>query len=473
MKSASIPALVVSFFSAVNPASAARAADTLTIGRFGTVTLYMPAGAPRSIALFVSGDGGWNQGVIDMARSIAAQDAIVVGIDVRHYLDELAKMESGCASLAIDFENLSHSVQKQLDLREYLSPVLIGYSSGATVVYATLAQAPPGTFGGAMSLGFCPDQDFRGRPLCPGAGLQYVPNKRGDFVFEPAPHLRDTWIALQGQRDQVCDARAVDSFAARVAHAEVVRLPAVGHGFSVQRDWLPQFRTAYAQLSARGPAGLTPAPQVKDLPLIEVAAAGDAAKQTLSTRFVLLLSGDGGWAGLDQDVAAAFAAKGVPVVGFNTLKYFWNQRTPEQTAADVARTLEHYLGSWQKEQVDLVGYSFGAEVLPFIVARLPENLRARVGSISMIGPSATASFEIHVGDWLPGEGDAGVPLRPELKRLQPQKVLCLYGKGDSDALCPALDPTEAVSAQIGTGHHLSGEADAIVERILAFAQSGR
>ena len=236
---------------AAQSAGAAQPTKSLNIGRFGEVTLYLPDSTPRSIALFVSGDGGWNLGVIDMARSIAAQDAIVVGIDIRHYLAELAKSQSDCASLAVDFENLNHSVQQQLRLREYLAPVLIGYSSGATVVYATLVQAPPGTFAGAMSLGFCADQDFRGVPLCRGAGLHYTPNHRGDYVFAPAPHLRDPWIALQGQQDAVCDARAVDTFAAQIPGSQVVPLPKVGHGFSVQKNWLPQFQKAYARLSAR------------------------------------------------------------------------------------------------------------------------------------------------------------------------------------------------------------------------------
>jgi hypothetical protein len=56
----------------------------------------------------------------------------------------------------------------------YHVPVLVGYSSGATVVYAALVQSPPGTFAGALSLGFCPDQDFSGAALCPGAGLHYT-----------------------------------------------------------------------------------------------------------------------------------------------------------------------------------------------------------------------------------------------------------------------------------------------------------
>jgi type IV secretory pathway VirJ component len=134
---------------------------------------------------------------------LSTEETLVVPFIIRHYLAELAKAKSGCASLAVDFENLNHSVQMQLHLREYLPPVLVGYSSGAG-------------------------------------------------------------------------------------------------------------------------------------------------------------------------------------------------------------TLEPYLAAWRKDQVDLVGYSFGAEVLPFIVARLPEELRTRIGSITLIGPSPTALFEIHVADWLPWESESGL-----------------------------------------------------------------
>ena len=79
-----------------------------------------------------------------------------------------------------DFEALSHQVQKEIGMSEYHVPVLIGYSSGATVVYAALVESPPGTFAGALSLGFCPDQDFAGAALCPGAGLHYRANERGE-----------------------------------------------------------------------------------------------------------------------------------------------------------------------------------------------------------------------------------------------------------------------------------------------------
>ena len=48
----------------------------------------------------------------------------------------------------------------------------------------------------------------------------------------------------------------------------------------------------------------------------------------------------------------------------------------------------------------LVGYSFGADVLPFVVNRLPADLRARVASVSLLGIDSNASFEVRVTDWV-------------------------------------------------------------------------
>ena len=45
--------------------AAARAA-----GRFGTVSVYVPQGSRASVAIFLSGDGGWELGVINMARAL-------------------------------------------------------------------------------------------------------------------------------------------------------------------------------------------------------------------------------------------------------------------------------------------------------------------------------------------------------------------------------------------------------------------
>jgi len=441
---------------------------TLAYGApFGEVAIYTPEGQPNSLVLFLSGDGGWNLGVISMARHLADEGAIVAGLDVRHYLADIASHPGTCRYMAADFEDLSHRLQRELKIETYLVPLLYGYSSGATIVYATLVQSPPGTFGGAVSMGFCPDQKFGGVPLCAGtgAGLYFEPGEKGAVVFAPSANLSDRWVAFQGEIDQVCGAAAVRDFVAKTNHAELVSLPYVGHGYGVERNWLPQYQQVYHQLVAQA----TPAPiksaEVSDLPLTELPVSGAAADAPL----VLMLTGDGGWAGLDRGMAEAFNARGLPVVGLSTLKYFWHERQPEEAARDVARILQHYLVAWHRERVLLVGYSFGADVLPFIVNRLPADLRERVQSVSMLGLEARASFEIKVGGWVPGSTLSGQPVAPKISRMQGLKALCLYGAGEADDPCPQMSGPALSARSVGSGHHFSGDYAGLASAVLEFS----
>jgi type IV secretory pathway VirJ component len=246
----------------------------------------------------------------------------------------------------------------------------------------------------------------------------------------------------------------------------VVKLPKVGHGFSVERNWMPQFRDAYKSLTEHAEVADRPlevSTDISDLPVNEV-----HADESNSNTFALILTGDGGWAGLDQELAARLAANGMPTVGLNSLKYFWTERTPEQAAADVARLMHHYLSAWNKQRVLLVGYSFGADVLPFVVNRLPADLRARVAAVNLLGLDSNASFEVTISDWI-GADSGGPPTRPELARLGNTRVLCVYGEGEKDSICPDLSSSTITRAQVGKGHHFSGEYAALADRILAFA----
>ncbi len=438
---------------------------------FGDVTLYTPEGQPRGVVLFLSGDGGWHLGVVSMARHLVEQNAVVVGLDVRHYLADIAAHPGACRYMAADFETLSHRVQREVGLAEYQVPLLYGYSSGATVAYATLVQSPPGTFGAAVSLGFCPDQKFGGTALCPGPEglLSYQPGKKGAWVFDPAPRLKDRWIAFQGQADQTCSADAVSAYAAKVGGAQVVRLDGVGHGYGNEKKWLTQYQQLFDELAPPRPTQPPSAPAIArpdadlgDLSLVEVPSTGGAVDLPMA----ILLSGDGGWAGLDKGVAAELAARGLPVVGLSTLKYYWRARTPEESARDLARVMRHYLAAWKRERVLLVGYSFGANVLPFIVNRLPADLRSRIAGVSLLGLDANTSFEIRVAGWLPGSSVGELPVRPEIEKLTGVATTCLYGEGERHDPCAELAGATMRAREVGKGHHFSGDYPALAEAIL-------
>src|SRR6185295_13843169 len=228
--------------------------------------------------------------------------------------------KESCTSAAVDLELLSKYVQKTLGLPTYEPPVLVGYSSGATLVYAALVQAPPNTFRGAISMGFCPDLPLQ-HPFCEGHGLKGEPGPHGKGIsFLPTASLEQPWIAFQGESDVVCFKDDVVRYVSKVKGAEVVVLPKVGHGFSVQSRWVPQFRQSFQRLVREEEAAARPASpkELAGLPLIMVPARREGGEA-----LAVILSGDGGWAGLDREVAGVLAGKGLPVVGLDSLRYFW------------------------------------------------------------------------------------------------------------------------------------------------------
>lgn len=400
-----------------------------------------------------------------MARELSGLDVLVVGIDINRYLKSLRNSPEACSYPAADFEALSKYIQKKLSFPRYRVPVLVGYSSGATLVYAILAQAPPNTFSGAISMGFCPDLPLN-KPLCKGYGLEWTTGPQGKGVtILPFNHHPLPWTALQGTIDQVCNPVSTASYVKQVMGGNIVMLPKVGHGFSVTKNWLPQFKEAFLTLVDRYKTTATAAssaPSLTDLPLVEVHQEG-----IRSDMLAVIVSGDGGWAGIDRDMAGALSRKGLDVIGWNSLQYFWTRRTPEETSRDLERILQHYLTQWKKERVVLIGYSFGADVLPFMVSRLSPLMLDRVSLIVLMGLDEKIDFEFHLTDWLPGSADASaLPVLPEVKKLKGKPLLCLRGAEENESLCRHLDSTLAKSMVLPGGHHFGGDYDAISNIIL-------
>ena len=435
-------------------------ASTLDYPGLGTVTIERPPGAPRHVVIFLSGDGGWNKGVVDMARHLVDEEALVAGVDVTQMERQARDSRAACVASAGMLEGLSHFVQQRFGLQHYEKPVLVGYSSGATLAYATLAQAPPGTFKGAVSLGFCPDLEWS-RPLCRGEGLEHDAARIG-FVYRPARHLQEPWIALQGEQDQVCAATPTRDFVARVPGAEVLMLPKVGHGYSVERNWLPQFTGAFRKIAATAQPAQRPLPDdLRDLPLIELPARG-APRDV----FAIMLSGDGGWAGLDQEVAAELNARGVAVVGWDSLRYFWSARSPDGAAHDLGRVIQHYARAWDKPRVLLVGYSQGADVLPFMVNRLPVSARSLVAGTALIGLSADAFFEFSVSHWISTPA-GGLPVAPEISPGRLGRVTGIYGAEEQDSLCRSIKSAGLRGVELPGGHHFDGDYARVASAVLA------
>lgn len=166
----------------------------------------------------------------------------------------------------------------------------------------------------------------------------------------------------------------------------------------------------------------------------------------------VLYSGDGGWGPLDQGVARQLADHGVPTLGVDSLRYFLTPRSPQQAADDLAATLRRYEARWNRRDVVLVGYSFGADALPAIIPRLPADLRSQVKSVVLIGTGPTGDLTFRPSSWFNRPGPDAYPVVPAIAALKGMKMACVYGDQERHDICASL-PAEVVQIRLPGGHH--------------------
>ncbi|CAJ0687130.1 AcvB/VirJ family lysyl-phosphatidylglycerol hydrolase [Ralstonia mannitolilytica] len=477
----------------VSPATSAAApgaVEFVTHGRFRDVPVYKPRGEIRSVVLMLSGDLGWTTTASRMAQALADQGALVAGLSTPALFSSLEADFGDCAFPDGDLENFSRFLQAYEKVPGYFPPILVGDNEGGALAYAMIAQARPNIFAAAMSIEFCPVLELR-KPLCKGEGIHFSrrqsesrttakrtkPPENAGVVLLPATKLSAPWVVLQSdtltpfarRSGPLCDAHATQAFINTISGAQSVALPASASGANAQPITASEpFKAAFAKLVAqRKPPAAPPPAAVSDLPIIEVA----AQPGTSSDLFAVLLSGDGGWAGLDKEVAAALSKSGVPVVGIDSLRYFWTPRTPASAAADMDRLVRFYAARWKKPRALLIGYSQGADVLPFIVNRMPAASRDHVALAVMMGLGKRADFEFHMTNWV-SSSSSGLLILPEAQKLPTGLGMCIYGKDEKDSNCPALDPKQVQLVRLPGGHHFDGDYAKLARIILEGARAG-
>ena len=185
-------------------------------------------------------------------------------------------------------------------------------------------------------------------------------------------------------------------------------------------------------------------------------------------RLVVLITGDGGYAAGDRGIADTFAAHGIPVVALDARAYLGKKRLPDDVASDAERIMRHYLAAWHRDSVIFVGYSRGADMAPFIMTRLPDELRSRLSLVAMVGLAERASFEFHWSDLvMDTKRSTDYPVAPEVLKVHGVRMLCLYGEHEKHSLCPTFPPSVLRADQHGGKHALSkGDGADVAQRIL-------
>ncbi|HEY3729936.1 MAG TPA: AcvB/VirJ family lysyl-phosphatidylglycerol hydrolase [Steroidobacteraceae bacterium] len=416
--------------------------------QFGRVRIYPAWLRSRGFMYLFSGARGWSRDEEGAAREFAREDYLVVGIDSRQFLDWAGKSPDTCLYLPGLLEDFSRSRQRSIDNSQYLAPVLLGHDLGGTLVYMAQLQSPPTAFNAAVVID-PQDQIALQRAFCDhpaaaataiGSGQRIRPERLGSNV--PTRVLLDA-MASADEREFVM---AIPGAAPA----------AVTAGSALHTSYQRSLASIAEERSRSG---------VGDLPLAEV-----PATQSPRDAFAVLYSGDGGWRDLDRSLADILAAKGLSVAGVDVLRYFWARKSPAKAAADLARIIRYYQQRWQRRKVVLIGFSFGADVLPLMVNDLPGDLRSDISLITLLAPERRTAFEVVASGWFGVHNGAGMAIAPELLKLSGIHIQCFYGSDEgADSLC-----TTAEAAKMGVevvvkpgGHHFDRNYQELADQILA------
>lgn len=387
-------------------------AQVLAHGRFSSIGVYHQNDNVGPPVLLIS-DSATDAAVTrKLLVQMLEHHADVFIINTSTLREDFADDIAQCNNLSGDFENLARYLEAYLQLPGFTPPILVTTSTSNTPVARLLAPVSPQVFVGQLRLTASAitsaTENAAGYPACANTSVAATSSTSFDIAVD----------------DDVPDAQQLDD--------------------------------AFDQLSLLLPEQHTLDESVAGLPLTELP--GD---ETAST-FAILISGDGGWAGFDKELAAALQKEGIGVVGWDSLRYFWQPRTPESLAEDIDRVITHYQQEWHKQRVILMGFSQGANVLPFALAHLDNSSSEAVAAITLISPEQYAQFEFHLSSWVHA-ADEGLPLVPVLSEYRGAPVYCIYGSQDEATVCPMLEGTEVEVKGFDAGHHLYEEIPAIVD----------
>lgn len=188
---------------------------------------------------------------------------------------------------------------------------------------------------------------------------------------------------------------------------------------------------------------------------------------------VIFFTSDAGWLGLNTKLPKTLSHLGYPTVSWNSLRYYVRRRTPEEAAAHLAEVVEEYTGRCGAPDVALVGYSWGAGVLPFLARRLPAELKARLCAAVYLAYPGFGAFHFKPSAWWLEIGDEALPAREEVAAMPEVNSICIAGEGDPIRDCRSIESLGVPRELFPAGHTLNKVLSELLPHIVKTIETGR
>ncbi|MBK1896254.1 alpha/beta fold hydrolase [Chryseobacterium paridis] len=132
---------------------------------------------------------------------------------------------------------------------------------------------------------------------------------------------------------------------------------------------------------------------------------------------IFYISGDAGFNTFTKGFGTNLHALGYDVFALDTKAYFWDKKTPEQTSLAIENYINQQLQGRKNQQVVLLGFSFGADVTPFVYNRFTDDLKSKIQKVFIMGPSKSNDFQIHLDEYFGVEPKGSLQVIPEINKM--------------------------------------------------------
>lgn len=203
--------------------------------------------------------------------------------------------------------------------------------------------------------------------------------------------------------------------------------------------------------------------RAQDVPLpVKTFPANDTSKP-----LVFYITGDGGWTGFSDAFLQSINKAGYPVVALNARKYFWKKKTPTAMAIELSQLINKYLAQWKRDSLVLIGYSFGADVTPFLYNYAGAPFEKIVASIVLMLPYTSTDFEVHLTEMIGMASHDAYSVVTEVNKIK-KNILFILGTEKDQFPVRTLTSKNHVVITEGGGHHFDDKANKVAAHVLNY-----
>jgi type IV secretory pathway VirJ component len=204
---------------------------------------------------------------------------------------------------------------------------------------------------------------------------------------------------------------------------------------------------------------IAPFAQTTSLPLVFYSSADT------SRPLIFYISGDGGFNKFSTSFMQTLNKQGYAVIGLNSKDYFWSRKKPGDAAKAIEAGINETNKLWKKKNIVLIGYSFGADVAPFMLTNFSAALTGKINHLILLSPSPKTDFEIHVLQMLGWEKNSGESVPAEINKLL-KPVTIIVGDDENEFPFSELTIKNKQVIKMPGGHHYDGDVNALCRQII-------